>query len=127
MHAVVAPINFVMIDVQVLGGFKEWPLLEDVDMAQRYAPPRGGEGVYGTLEHAEVHRPLLHGGEGDGATVHSRSLNRRKARGGQCNGDSLVLTGLALGGAAFHPRGNARFVPVPGRLNSIFFRFYLFL
>ena len=33
-----------MIAVQALGGFKEWPLLEDVDMVQRYAPPRGGGG-----------------------------------------------------------------------------------
>ena len=32
----------VLIAVQVLGGFKEWPLLEDVDMVQRCAAPGGG-------------------------------------------------------------------------------------
>ena len=41
VRAVVAPNSSVMITVQALGGFKEWPLLEDVDMAQRYAPPPG--------------------------------------------------------------------------------------
>ena len=41
MRSVVTPNSSVMIAAQALGGFKEWPLLEDVDMVQRYAPPQG--------------------------------------------------------------------------------------